>query len=490
MTDLFAPKSGTVAHVREIVLTGTLTRADHETYREVGFDVPAGVERLTVDFAYDTREQRTTIDLGLFDPERFRGWSGGDKMTFTVGVIDATPSYHPGPIVPGRWTLLLGVPNIREGVTCRYEARIRFGRGEAPAVSAFSEAPLEVGPRWYRGDLHMHTCHSDGSMARQGGEGRSPGPVFRTAEAAAARGADFIAVTDHNAVSHHHSLRELQPHFDKLLLIPGVEITTFCGHAGVLGATGFVEFRLTSRHLPTVRDLQAAAHRQHGLFIVNHPALPSNEHCMGCGWTAKGTDYSAVDAIEVVNGGAIRFQGGRADGPLSGIPFWEARLNEGFRITAVGGSDNHQPDTDGATHPRVGYPTTAIFAENLSERAILDGIRAGRVFIDIEGVPGRALELTAVCANEAAVMGQGLAAPAGAEVAFTVRVQGAAGGRLDVVMDGRHGAALPDALVESNDAVFSFVLPSDGARHWLRADVRAPDRAHTWLIGNPIYLES
>lgn len=471
-----------------IVLTGQITRADHETYKELPFDVPPGVERLTVEFSYDTREQRTTIDLGLFDPERFRGWSGGDKASFTVGVIDATPSYLPGPIIPGRWTLLLGVPNIRQGVTATYEARIRFGRVEATQVSAFSDAPLQAGARWYRGDLHMHTCHSDGSVGRQSGEGRSPGPVFRTAEAAAAKGIDFIAVTDHNAVSHHHSLRELQPHFDRLLMIPGVEITTFRGHAGVLGAIGFVEFRLTSRHLPTVRDLQDRVARQHGLFVVNHPCLPSNEHCMGCGWTAEGTDWSRVDAIEVVNGGAVRAQGGKVEGPFNGAPFWEARLNEGWRIAAIGGSDNHRPDCDPKAHPEVGFPTTAVYAENLSERAILDGIRAGRVFIDLEGVAGRTLELTATCEGAAAVMGEQLATPAGRAVAFTLRVRNAGGGRVDIVIDGRHQAALAGASVAGEDAVLTFPLPADGARHWVRADVRSTDGERTLLIGNPIYL--
>jgi hypothetical protein len=473
----------------DILLSGVLTRADHETYLELGFDVPPGVERLTVAFSYDTRERRTTIDLGLLDPDRFRGWSGGDKMGFTLSTLDATPSYLPGPIIPGRWVLLLGVPNIRPGVTARYEAKISFGRGEATAVSAFSDAPLEVGARWYRGDLHMHTCHSDGSVRTQaGGEGRAPGPVYRTVEGAAARGVDFIAVTDHNAVSHHHSLRELQPAFDRLLLIPGVEITTFRGHAGVLGAVGFVEFRLTSRHLPTVAQLQDAVARQHGLFVINHPCLPSNEHCMGCGWTAEGCDYARIDAVEVVNGGATRAQGGRAEGPFCGLPFWEARLNEGCRITAIGGSDNHKPDDDAVAAPAVGTPTTAVFAENLSERAVLDAIRAGRVFVDVEGAQERTLELTAVCGGEAAVMGQGLAAPTESEVAFTARVRGAAGTRLDIVMDGRHGAALADAAIEGEDTVLTFLLTADGARHWIRADVRSADGERLLMIGNPIYL--
>jgi hypothetical protein len=470
-----------------IVLRGVLTRADHETYKELPFDVPAGIDRVTVEFAYTGREEKAVIDLGLWDPERFRGWSGGDKMAFTVSIIDATPSYLPGPIIPGRWTLLLGVPNIRPGREARYVATIRLGRGEATAVSSFAPAPLEVGARWYRGDLHMHTCHSDGSVQSQSG-GRSPGPVYKTVESAAAKGVDFIAVTDHNAISHHHALRELQPHFDRLLLIPGVEITTFCGHAGVLGAIGFVEFRLTSRHLPTVRDLQDAVDRQHGLFIVNHPALPSNELCMGCGWTTKGTDYARVAAVEVVNGGAVRVQGGKADGPFSGIPFWEERLNEGFSPTAIGGSDNHQPDSDPAKHPAVAFPTTAVYAEALSERAILDAIRAGRVFIDVEGAGKVLLELAGSCGEARAMMGESLAAPKGATVAFSVHVEGLAGARIDVVMDGEHQIALGEELIGDEDQTFSFTLHGDGARHWIRADVRSGDGERTLAIGNPIYL--
>jgi hypothetical protein len=472
----------------DIELRGVLTRADHETYKELHFEVPPGVQRLTVAFDYTGKEERATIDLGLFDPERFRGWSGGDKARFTLSAIDATPSYQPGALIPGRWTLLLGVPNIRPGSRAAYVATIHFGWGEETAISSFSEEPLEVGARWYRGDLHMHTCHSDGTVASQSGARRVPGPVYRTVGAAAAKGVDFIAVTDHNAVSHHHALRELQPYFDKVLLIPGVEVTTFCGHAGVLGAVGFVEFRLTSPHLPTIRALQDVVERQHGLFIVNHPALPSNEMCMGCGWTAKGTDYARVAAVEVVNGGAASAQRGMADGPLSGVPFWEARLSEGHRIAATGGSDNHKPDGDPDKMVAVGAPTTVVYADNLSERAILDAIKAGRVFVDVEGTRDRMLELTATCGDSSAVMGEGLPAPKGAEVAFTVRVQKLAGAKVDVVMDGAHGVALADLLVEGDDATLTFTLPGDGARHWLRADVRSGDGARTLMIGNPIYL--
>lgn len=471
----------------DIVLTGVLTRADHETYKELGFEVPAGVHRLTVEFSYTGKEERATIDLGLFDPERFRGWSGGDKAKFTLSALDATPSYQPGPLIAGRWTLLLGVPNIRPGKQAAYVAKIHFGRGERTEVSSFSDQPLEVGARWYRGDLHMHTCHSDGTVEAKSGARRVPGPVYRTVEAAAARGVDFIAVTDHNAVSHHHALRELQPYFDKLLLIPGVEVTTFHGHAGVLGAIGFVEFRLSSPHLRRVRDLQAAVERQHGLFSINHPALPSNELCMGCGWTAESTDYARVTSVEVVNGGAVSAQGGGAEGVFSGLPFWEARLDEGFRPTAIGGSDNHKPDDGGAKPSSVASPTTVVWAENLSERAILDAIAGGRVFVDVVGAGDRVLELTAKVGGRTLHMGESIAAADGEVIAFHARLEGLVGGKIEVIEDGQ---VMADAAVRfSGDAAASLDFPwtSDGARHWLRLNARDAE-GRLVLIGNPIYV--
>jgi len=216
--------------------------------------------------------------------------------------------------------------------------------------------------------------------------------------------------------------------------------------------------------------------------------LPSNELCMGCGWTAKGTDYARVAAVEVVNGGAVRAQGGKADGPFSGIPFWERRLNECFSPTAIGGSDNHKPDSDPAEHPALAFPTTVVFAAALSERAILDAIRAGRVFIDVEGAGDILLELTAACGEARAMMGESLPAPKGADVAFALHVEGLAGACVDVVMDGEHGVALAGQPIEHADQTLVFNLPGDGARHWLRADIRSADGERTLAIGNPIYL--
>ena len=78
------------------------------------------------------------IDLGLLGPggfrnNAFRGWSGGNKNRFTVSATDATPSYVVGPIAPGRWNLLLGIPNIREKAHSEYTAKVYFSRnGKIP----------------------------------------------------------------------------------------------------------------------------------------------------------------------------------------------------------------------------------------------------------------------------------------------------------------------------------------------------------------------
>ena len=78
-------------------------------------------------------------------------------------------------------------------------------------------------------------------------------------EAAAQAGLDFIAVTDHNTSSHFSALRELQPYHDKLLLIPGAEITTFGGHANIFGQSRWVDFRVGSPSVPDIAALQKDA---------------------------------------------------------------------------------------------------------------------------------------------------------------------------------------------------------------------------------------
>jgi len=466
----------------DLVLKGTITEANRETYVEVPFTVPAKVLRVSVDFQYTGHEKKATIDLGLLDSERFRGWSGGNKSSFTVSETDATPSYLPGPVRPGVWKLLLGVPSMPAGVQSEYVAKVYFEReserlGDSTLGADAVPGPVREGAGWFRGDLHMHDAHSDGSCTSEAGK-KVPCPLYKTVEAAAARGLDFIAITDHNTMAHFDAMRELAPYFDKMLLIPGREITTFDGHANVFGTTEFIDFRLGSKYVPTFNDLLNEVEEKHALISINHPGLPTGAACMGCGWSVKGTDFSRVHVIEAINAG-------RADGPLSGVPFWQQRLNDGFRVTAVGGSDNHNASYVPEHESAIGRPTTVVYAANLSETAVLAGVRAGHVFVDTEGTHDRAIDFAAAAGTQKAGMGDEMKVSPGEKVHFVLTLRDLAGAHAEVVRDGVV-EPLGDTAKEPIE-LREFDQISDGKRHWVRVNVRGAD-GRLLILGNPVYL--
>ena len=479
---LFSPAMSAPANPPDVTIFGDIDRGDNQSYIEVPFNVPRGVTRITVRFEYD-RANATVIDLGLMDQNGFRGWSGGNKSTFSVGVTEATPSYLPGPIRPGRWRLLLGVPNIREGVTAKFRAVIAFETGRAPPTARTAPYPspvLNSAAGWYRGDLHLHTENSDGVCAGADGA-RGPCPLLRTLEAAKAAGLDFIAITDHNTTSQFAAMAALQPGWPGLLLIPGREITTFKGHANVLGPTAFIDFRRP------IADIIRETHRLGGIFIINHPGLPSGESCMGCGWTWDLANWGAnrADAVEVVNGGAWRGTG-IPDGPFSGLAYWEQQLNVGGGLTAVGGSDNHDASLARGEPSAVGRPVTVVWARNLSTKAILEGIRSGRVFIDMDGVPGRILDFRATTSS--GVMGQSFMLWGGAE-GFRVTLENVPAGYVEVVLNGAVLRRLGHVPVTGPRADIDFELTRDelagGGR--VRIAVRSAE-GRLLLLSNPIWF--
>ena len=276
-------------------------------------------------------------------------------------------------------------------------------------------------------------------------------------------------------------MRELQPYFDKVLLIPGREITTFEGHINFLGTTDFIDFRLGSKQVPDMNTLLRNADRLGGLTSINHPSAPSGEVCMGCGWTpASEVDMHLLTAVEAVNGGSEQYG-------ISDIPFWNNELDKGCRLTGIGGSDNHRAVQPLDQIGSIGSPTTVVYATELSTPAILAGIRVGHSFVDLAGTRNRLLEVTARAGDQVAHMGDLLKASKGEAVDFDLHVTAAAGGKVRWLEDGQEVAFTTSANVSSDDQTFPRSWVSDGQRHWFRAEAVGSD-GKLWLLGNPVYV--
>jgi len=481
--------AGASAAIEDVILKGEISDRDFHHYIERPFAAPKGVVRIEVQFHHDGADQRTTIDLGMLDPVRFRGWSGGNKTRFDIGETDATPSYLAGPLPAGDWKLLLGVPNIRKGVVTHYEARIHFVvKGDPETLAPFTPKAGRAGPAWYRGDFHAHTGHSDGSCVSDSGR-KIPCGVERTLDAARRRDLDFVTVTDHNTESHVAELRNLQDTHDQLLILPGRELTTFQGHANGLGLVGPVDFRLDGVHVARADQLADAVHARGALFSINHPSSPSGEACMGCGWTPDAFDMRRADAIEVVNGGSLR-SGLSADGSLSGLSFWEDLLRKGLRITAIGGSDNHSPDLPKDVGGSVGRPTSVVWADRLTPEALLEGVRRGHVFIDLDGVPGRLLDVSVVGRGGGHGRAGDRVRPDAGALNIHVHVIGAKGGRVELVTD--QGPVTPPqpALILSDDDTIKLtwrVRPQD---HFAYVRIYDPTGGRMTMLANPIYIDN
>src|SRR5215469_7517901 len=191
-------------------------------YQYLPVEVPAGTAALRVRLDYE--RPGAVLDLGCMGPAGFRGWSGGARTWFTIAASAATPGYLPGELEAATWHVMLGlhqVPpqGVRYQVRAEVSARLPDGwlpvldpdppvPGERPARRSF---PARPGHRWLAGDLHSHTLHSDGAQT-----------VPELAVFAVQRGLDFIAVTDHNTVSHHAELPDASRLYG-ITLVPGQE---------------------------------------------------------------------------------------------------------------------------------------------------------------------------------------------------------------------------------------------------------------------------
>ncbi len=416
----------------ETIFQGTLTPISQRDYGYFPFYVPPDAVRIEAAYEYEGRDADTVLDIGLFGPDGtdlvtgdFRGWSGSFRRGFFVMEDRATPGYLPGPLPAGQWQIVLGLQEMkRPASTFRVTVRVytqappggwptpapqdvheRIAPAAAQLLAGLRASCVNPHPRWYKGDLHLHSIHSDGEN-----------PIPELVAAARARGLDFLALTDHNTVAQNPHLPAAST--AEVLMIPGEEITTYYGHANVWGLDRWLDFR--ARTPADAEALIAEAHRRGLLFSINHP---KDE---GPDWDWK--TVRGFDCLEV-------WQAPWWVSNYQALAWWDELLREGQRVVGVGGSDVHLVRTPARTYPHeLGNPTTWVWAESFTAEAILDGIRRGHVFLTPEPA-GVEIYLTARTAAGEFMMGDEAPVAPGETVHLAGQVMGAEGCILRLISD-------------------------------------------------------
>lgn len=344
----------------------------------VPFTVPEGTVEIEV--RHDDLSKDNILDFGVDDPKGWRGWGGGNEEPAVIGVEAASRSYMPGPIAAGEWKVVIGKAKIKTE-PARYHVEIELRTtATLPKVTRtpYKPAVVESTARWYAGDFHVHSRES----------GDAHPSLDEVAAFAKSKGLDFIELSEHNTVSQDDLIGEAQAK-TKVLLIPGIEYTTYKGHGNAIGATQWVNHRIGDRATNIV-DSVKAIRAQNALFSINHPGLDLGDNCIGCSW-GHDVPPELIDAVEIETLGykpvGFLFHG-------LAMQFWEKLLEKGSHAAAIGGSDDHRAGKDTSGQSAIGSPTTMVFARELSVAGILEGIKAGRTVVKLQDPSDPMIELS------------------------------------------------------------------------------------------------
>lgn len=456
------------AIIGTIPLDGELPESDDD-FAIVEFEVPDGVAEIEI--AHASLASQNTLDWGLWGPSGFRGWGGGTEENAVIGEHAASHGYLPGPIEPGTWRVVIGKAWIRENpAPYALEITLRDEETLTPRARAeFEPVVIEQGPRWYRGDLHVHSFESTDATAS----------FDEIAALMRERSLDFVAVTDHNTISQHALLAAYQKNVSDFLFMRGMEITTYQGHANAFGISEYVDHRtgVDGRSCP---DMVADVLGQGGIFSVNHPTMDLGSLCIGCAWAHEDTPWQDVSAIEI--------QSASYDATVGlftprAIELWDSLLDQGYRLTAVGGSDDHRAGIDlPSSGSPIGSPTTLVWADELSEAAILDGVAAGRVIVQLRGPDDPLVELRLRAGEQTATaLGETLVAD---RVELEVSVEGGQGLEALVVRNG-----VPDQIEPIDAASWRHTFSFEVEEESERVRVQVMNGSLPVVVTNHFYME-
>ncbi len=225
--------------------------------------------------------------------------------------------------------------------TCRFVVQDTARRVE--------ESKKRFRKKFFRGDCHSHTMHSDGC-----------GTVAETKEMADAAGLDFQYVTDHWGITQ-------GPECKKAGLWLGQEPGHHIHHLGILGLDYALEPGETL-------DSDMALIREKGATpFVPHPA----------GWFPKVVysremkdelyDLQTPFLMEIVNGANNVVTAFDYTDQMA-VDLWDELLMTGRQVHAMGNTDAHIPHA-------IGMVWNGVFASKCDQPSIKKAMEAGKMFI-------------------------------------------------------------------------------------------------------------
>jgi hypothetical protein len=436
------------------------------------FDVPPGTKEIQI--VHDDESDANILDWGLLDQDGYRGWGGGTTEPIVIGELAASRAYVPGPIKPGTWRVVVGKAKVVASPAV-YHVEIDFRT--APTLTPVPRKPYQVAAprktevRYYAGDFHVHSRESTDAK-----------PTLEANIALAkSQGLDFIEMSDHNTITQMDFFDDLQAQEPAFLLIPGIEFTTYMGHANAIGATKWVDHKIGQPGV-TIEAAADQINAQGAILSINHPVLDIGDLCIGCAWKHQ-LDPTKVGGVEIGTGGLSK---GAALFSAKAIAFWDAILDKGIKIPAMGGSDDHRAGvSDGNVESPIGSPTTLVRATELSVTGIMAGVRKGATVVKLEGPSDPMCELEAAVAKGG---GDAIAYPGDTigvrSIVLRAKVSGGVAGESHQVRLVKNGVPFGDAVDVTGDPfVFETIVPAPaaGEDRW---------RAEVLLEGAPLTVTS
>lgn len=322
------------------------------------FHFPPKASKVGFTFSYH-KEELAQLFVSLHSPEGFRGnvmkplGKGDIFLEMWVSPNDASEGGLVGALHEGEWTVQVNVERLGEETDYHLAVYAEFDSVPETAQVLYPDNHIvKAAAGWYRGELHAHSTESDGKF-----------PVRDVIAAARNMELDFISLTDHYTIS---QWRKMVPFVnDRTALVRSCEITSHMGHANLQGIKEWVNVYIDQ---PGWSMNQAAdqVHGQGGLFCVNHPFSDD------LAFRSFDFDWNNADLIEV-------YHNLEGCNNLPQMSWWDHLLLTGHRIVGVGGTDSHNPYE--GIHA-IGKLVTWVYADELSEKGIVEGLRRGRVYID------------------------------------------------------------------------------------------------------------